>query len=231
MRYVLINSDLTETAVDTEDSVGGEAVVLGTVSKTGYNKITGHTKFDNRPTGGTTDDYAVQVRSESAKETGTHWGVDCETYLKANGTTSLRSVQGVAVVDSGFTATDTTLIGTYGQARADGTVEGSSFMSALYGLVEAGTAITATHVTSCWLDSHQDEAVTGEHDLLYLSNNGDATMDQAIYVYGGDKISKLMKLSTVSGMVSDTAETAGASKKIAIDIDGTTYYINAYAGE
>jgi hypothetical protein len=56
-------------------------------------------------------------------------------------------------------------------------------------------------------------------------------MDQAIYVYGGDKISKLMKLSTVSGMVSDTAETAGASKKIAIDIDGTTYYINAYAGE
>jgi hypothetical protein len=31
-------------------------------------------------------------------------------------------------------------------------------------------------------------------------------------------------------MVSDTAETAGASKKIAIDIDGTTYYINAYAG-
>ena len=206
------------------------ALVAGNTAKTAQNQVRGRLKIDVRPTGGTTEDYALQIRSESAKTTGTHWGIDSETHLKATGATSIRGVQGVAVVDATYTATAVTLIGTYGQARADGTVAGASFMTGLYGLIEASAAITATHVTSAWLDSHQANAVTGEHDLLYMTNNGAAQMDQAIYVYGGDKITSLIKLQTVSGMVADTATTDGASKKIKINIDGTTYYINAYAG-
>lgn len=209
----------------------GNNNVFGNELKTSYNKLQGYTKIDYRPTGGGTNSYALQTRMNIGGTSGAFIGFDNETHLTATGTATLRGTQGVAVVDATYTATGTTLIGTYGQARADGTVAGSSFMAGLYGLVEeGGGAITASHVCSAWLDSHRNTAVTGSHQLLYMTNNGSATLDEAIYIYGGDKITSLMELNTVSGMVSATAETGGSSKKIKITIDGVVHYINAYTG-
>jgi len=213
-------------------AVAGDNNVIGNAEKTSYNKLTGHTKIDNRPSGGTSDDYAQQVRSESAKASGTHWGIDCETHLIVDSGASLRSVQGVAVIDAGKTLTDGGLYGVYGQARADGDVAGNSFMAALYGLIEASSAVEVNHLTSLWLDSHQDNAVTGLHDLLYMTNNGAASLDQMIYMSG--QAEALLSLNTAGGpalnYVSDTAETGGSSKKIKILIEGVTHYINAYTG-
>jgi len=220
----------TNYAVNSVGLATNYPVQLGPVDKTGNNIIKGSIKIDVRPTGGSTSDYAEQIRANSAKASGTFLGLDNETHLVASGSASIMSTRGVAVVDTGYTATASTVIGTYGQARADGTVAGSSFMSGLYGLIEASAAITASHVCSAWLDSHQANAVTGSHQLLYMTNNGAAQMDEAIYVYGGDKITSLMELNTVSGMVSATAETGGSSKKIKITIDGVVHYINAYTG-
>jgi hypothetical protein len=229
-KYLKVNSDASTSDASTAASIGGLITVIGDILKTGYNKICGYTKIDNRPSGGATNAYALQVRTESANTTGQQWGIDCEAHLKATGTASVRGTQGVAVVDAAYTATTSTLIGTYGQARVDGTIAGASFMAGLYGLIGPSTAITATHVTSCWLDSHQAESVTGAHDLLYMTNNGAAQMDQAIHVYGGDKITALLNLDTVSGMVAATATTSGSSKKIKIVIDGVVHYLNAYTG-
>lgn len=234
-RGVEINVPSTKTGLEINGLAvigANNALYAGNTAKTAQNQIRGRLKLDVRPTGGTTEDYALQIRSESGKTSGTHWGIDSETHLKATGSTSIRGVQGVAVVDATYTDTGGTLIGVYGQARADGAIAGGAgFMAGLYGLIEeGGGAIAASHVASAWLDSHRNTAVTGEHELLYMTNNGTATMDQAIYIYGGNKITNLVKLSTVSGMVADTATTDGASKKIKIDIDGSTFYINAYAG-
>jgi len=207
-------------------------IVIGNAAKTGYNKLTGHTKFDNRPTGGTSDDYCVQVRSESAKTSGTHWGIDGETHMKATGTASVRGVQGLACLDATFTATGATYNGLYGQFRADGTFAGSGFGAAIYGLVEASAAITASHICSCWLDSHQVNAVTGNHELLYMSNNGTASLDQVIYASG--QAEAFLHLNTAGGAslnyVTSGAETAGTAKKIKILIEGVPYWINAYPG-
>jgi len=170
---------------------------------------------------------SYEGKSDTVKTSGAFYGLWQDANLNTTGTASSTAILGVATVASGATITGGTIIGTYGQARADGTVAGASFMTGLYGLIEASTAITATHVTSCWLDSHQANAVTGLHDLLYMTNNGAATMDQAIYLYGGDKITNLLSLNTVSGMVSADAA-VGAVKKIKILIDGDTYYLNAY---
>lgn len=206
------------------------AVNIGVTTKDTQNTVRGPLKLDVRPTGGATSDYAEQVRANSGKTSGTFLGFDNETHQVATGTTSVMSTRGVAVVDSTYTVTGGTIVGVYGQARADGTVAGSSFVVGLYGLIEASAAITASHVCSAWLDSHQANAVTGSHQLLYMTNNGAATMDEAIYLYGGDKITSFAKFDTCAGMVSDTATTAGTSKKIKVDIDGVTYYINAYTG-
>jgi hypothetical protein len=179
----------------------------------------------------TTADYNTQLRSESIKTSGTHWGIDSETYLNASGTASIIGVQGVANLSAGFTSTAGTLIGTYGQVRSDGTFNAAGgFLAGLYGLIEASSTTTASHMAAIWADSHQNNPVTGEHELIYASNNGLATMDSVIYVYGGNKITNLLNLSTVTGMVENTATTSGTSKKIKINIDGTTYYINAYSG-
>lgn len=210
----------------------GDTVSIGNAAKTAANTLRGRVKIDERPTGGTTEDYALQIRSESAKTSGTHWGIDGETHLKADGTTSLRGVQGVAVIDGTFTSSGGTLNGIYGQARVDGTLSTSGFVAGIYGLIEASSAITASHVCSAWLDSHQANAVTGNHELLYMSNNGTASLDQVIYASG--QAEAFLHLNTAGGpalnYVSDTATTDGASKKIKILIEGVAYYINAYAG-
>jgi len=203
---------------------------IGDPLKTGSAKLYGSWKVDTRPTGGSTADYGLQLRMESAKTSGSVWGLDGETHVKADGTVSIRGVQGVAVLDSTFTATDAIYIGTYAQARADGTFAGAGFLVASYAVIEASAAITATHVCSQWLDSHQANAVTGSHELAYWTNNGAAAMDQALYLYGGNSITSFVEFNTCSGMISDNAETGGTAKKIKITIDGVTHYINAYTG-
>lgn len=205
----------------------GAIVYIGNALKTGYNRLAGYTKFDYRPSGGGTNSYAVQIRHNVGNTSGQVISLDHEAHIVANGTASLRGVQGVAVVDAGKTVTGGTLIGTYGQARVDGAVAGNAFLAALYGLIEAGTAITAGHVTSLWLDSHQANAVTGEHDLLYMSNNGAASLDQFITATG--QAETLLNINTAGGaalnFVSDGAA-VGAVKKLKIKINGDTYYMN-----
>lgn len=211
-------------------TVGGDTNVIGNTAKTSYNKLTGYTKIDNRPTSNLSD-YSLQVRAESNKTSGTHYGIDNETHLEASGTTSIRSTMGVAVIDSTFTQSGGSLVGVYGQARADGTFNsGSGFLTGVYGLIEeGGGAVTASHVSSAWLDSHRNTAVTGEHELLYMTNNGTATMDQAIFLYGGDKVTNFVSFDTVSGMVAGPSTAAnGTPVKIQIEVNGTPYYINAY---
>ena len=163
----------------------------------------------------------AEYKYETINTSGANYGIYNEAHISATGTASVTASLNAAVVASTFTVTGGTIIGCYGQARADGTVAGASFMAGLYGLIEeGGGAITASHVASAWLDSHRNTAVTGNHELLYMTNNGTATMDQAIYIYGGNKISKLMELNTVSGMVG-AANGAGSDVYIDFTINGT----------
>lgn len=215
-----------------EELFNGAIVYIGNALKTGYNRLAGYTKIDYRPTGGGTNSYALQIRHNVANTSGLVSSLDHEAHIVADGTASLRGVQGLAVVDAGKTNTGGTLVGTYGQARVDGTLAGAAFLAGLYGLIEAGTALTASHVCSAWLDSHQANAVTGNHEILYMSNNGAASLDQVMYASG--QAEALLHLNTAGGpalnYVSDTAETAGSAKKIKILIEGVVYYINVYPG-
>lgn len=172
---------------------------------------------------------SYEGKSDTNRTSGAFTGLWQDANLNVTGTGSATAILGVATNASGATNTGGTLIGTYGQARSDGTMAGKAFMTGLYGLIEASTATTASHVTSAWLDSHQAEAVTGSHQLLYMTNNGAATMDEAIYIYGGNHISSLVTLDTVTGMVTGPGTAAdGTPVKIKITVDGTPYYINAY---
>lgn len=214
------------------DHVTGSSNQIGNYLKTSYNRVTGYTKIDNRPASGTSaGDYALQVRGYHRDTSGNFTGVDCEADLYTTGTGSIRGVAGVAKVRNGITATDSTLIGTYGQARVDtgGVLAGNSFLVGLYGLIEASPAITANHVCSLWLDTHQANTVTGEYSLLYGSENGAEALDQVMY-FRTPAAEKFIEFNTCTEFISETAETGGSSKKIKISIDGTVHYINVYTG-
>lgn len=203
--------------------VNGNFTLNGALSTINYIKLHNHNM--------TAEGYALQIRGELTASTGTIWGIDSETHLRpttgTTGTANVRGVQGVALLASGFTSTNGTLIGTYGQARADGTFNApAGILCGTYGLIEASAAITAAHVCSIWADSHQAEAVTGEHELIYASNNGAAVMDSVMYIYAGNNITNLFKISTATGMVEDaTGQSMTITKKIKLNIDGATVYL------
>lgn len=239
------NPDLGNITVSGTLDVTGNSTFAGTISvtgnstlgastKTAQNLVRGRLKVDVRPTGGTSEDYALQIRSESGKTSGTHWGIDGETHLKASGTAALRGVQGVAVVDSTYTQSGGGLTGIYGQARADGTFNSaSSFVTGVYGLIEeGGGAITASHVASVWADSHRNTAVTGHHELFYGSNNGSAIMDSLFYLYGN--ANAFMEITNgaddgpMAYVTGPGTAANGTPIKIKITHKGTAYFINAY---
>lgn len=196
-------------------------------------RINGITKMFNRPT---TDAFAVQIKSEFTDTDAGHncleVTADCKSALATGGGNT--AVQGVSRLAATYTATGGSLIGTYGQVCNNGTLNGSGIMlAALYGLIEDGGVYTSvSHVASAWLDSHLDKTVTaGEVEFLYMSNNGDTTFDQAMYVYAGNKITNLFNINTASGMLS--ANNAGAVsaqtgyRTIKIVLEGETYYLVA----
>lgn len=102
-------------------------------------------------------------------------------------------------------------------------------------IVDGGTYTAVSHLSGLWVDSHLNKAVTsGLTELIYMSNNGSKTLDQAIYIYGNSgKISNLFRLDSMEevGMITiGLATTADDARKIKISIDGTSYYVNARIG-
>ncbi len=205
------------------------ANVIGNTAKTSYNKLTGFTKIDNRPSTVSAEFYGLQIRAYNRSTgSGNFTGVDSVTDLKATGSGSIRSVQGVATIVSGVTGTDSTLIGTYGQARNDGTTAGDTFMAGLYGLIEEGGGTTvANHVCSAWLDTHAATAITGSYQLLYMTENGATALDQVMYVRAPGAL-VFAEFDTCNEFVGNGAKSGGTAKTIKVSVDGVTHYINAW---
>lgn len=205
-----------------------------------YFRVDGQTKLYNRPL--THDTFALDVKADYKAATGGYSGAFACTmriYPTGDTTTCLgRAGYFSAQLKSGDTITASGgLVGLACIANNGGTLNGSGIMVAgVHAYIDAGGTFTSvSHVCSAWLDSHQEGTVNGSHQLLYMTNNGASTMDQAIYVYGGNKISYLMELNTVSGMASvtngavlaDIKNTANAGY-IKMSVDGTDKYIALY---
>jgi hypothetical protein len=179
----------------------------------------------------TTGDYAYQLRTESNSATGNFFGMDCEVHQLIDRTAG--GVRGISICGR-LTASKTisgsaNLIPFYGVLDIDGTLNSTGIFATGYLGVDAGGTFTAvSHLTSLWLNSAQEGTVNGEHELLYMSNNGASVMDQAIYVYAGNKITNLFTINTATGMVSDatTADyTFTKTRKVKVNVGGETGYL------
>jgi hypothetical protein len=173
-----------------------------------------------------TGDYAYQLRTECNKATGDFFGQDMEVHAMINRTAG--GIRGLSMC--GRIQADKTLSGTsslipgYFLLDVDGAINGSGLFAALVAKIDAGGTFTAIgHLASLWVDSLQGGTVTGNHELIYATNNGESQMDSFIYLYPGDKITYFMVIDTANGMVGD--EVAGdyaftATRKLKVMVGG-----------
>lgn len=194
-------------------------------------EVRGQTKFIYRPT---TDTFGTQIKTEFTGTAAEHSTLDVTADWKANGTTGggLRAISGLARVDSTFSLGSTAnMFGVRGIVQNSGTVSGTGLHAGVYALIEADQAWTSVgHLAARWADSHLVAAPgTGHLSFDYITNNGAAQFEQVWYIYGGNKITNLMALDTVTGMVSATTTgvPGGTIKKIKMLIDGVDYYLVA----
>jgi hypothetical protein len=173
-----------------------------------------------------TGDYAYQLRTESNVATANFFGMDCEVHQMLNRTAGgVRGLSMTGRIQSGKTLSGTAnLIPGYFNLDVDGTINGTGLFAALYSVVSAGGTFTAIgHLASLWVDSQQEGTVTGEHELIYMTNNGASQMDSAFYIYAGDKITNLFTIDTATGLVSEATEadyTFTKTRKIKVNIGG-----------
>lgn len=179
----------------------------------------------------TTGEYAYQLRTEYNGATADFFGMDCETHQLISRTAG--GVRGLSMTGRLTAATTmsgaSNMIPVYGNLDIDGTINGTGLFSAGYFVVSAGGTFTSIgHLASLWVDSHQEGTVTGEHELIYMTNNGASTMDNAFYIYAGNKITNLFTIDTATGMVSDstTADyTFTKTRKIKVVAGGEIGYL------
>lgn len=197
--------------------------------------VSGRARFDNEIKhhfhNVETNQYAYQLRTETLLATTQFFGMDCEVHQAISRTAD--GVQGLSMtarLKAAMTMSGTSsLIPIRGNLDIDGTINGSGLFAAGYFVVSAGGTFTAlSHLSSLWVDSQQEGVVGGNHELIYMTNNGASVMDQAIFVYGGNKISKLFAFDTCGTMISakTDADVAYAHyRKIECTVDGLTGHV------
>jgi len=128
------------------------------------------------------------------------------------------------------------LYGVQGKLIPTGTLSGSSWNAAVFGQLDISAAtINAGQTATLWGDygtsSHTLTDRTGMYGIA-MTNTTAAVLAGQIYLFGG--ATNLLLLNTNSGGVGATYVTAGGGgapggtiKKLAISIDGTTYYLVA----
>lgn len=194
--------------------------------------VRGQTKLILRPT---TEAFGVQIKTEFTGTATEHFANQITADWTAAGVSSggLRADYALARLAATYTMAGTAnLLGAENLLQFDGTVNGSGLHAGNYSaiLAGAGTLTAVGHLAARWADSHLAAAPgSGNLSFDYISNNGAAQFGQVWYVYGGDKITNLMALDTVAGMVAagGTGAPSGTVKKIKMLIDGVAYYLVA----
>jgi hypothetical protein len=197
--------------------------------------VGGMVKFHNRPT---TDAYTLEIKARPTSVTGVYHQVESTVDCRPSTATSAlgaRGISGICRLDSTYTMTGGSLIGSYGQVCNNGTINGSgALVIGQYALIEDGGVYTAVnHLAVSWLDSHLTKTVTaGKKSFQYITNNGTTVFDNVFYIYAGEAITNLFTIeNTKDGNLVSDAVTADYTftkyYKIKVNVGGETAYLIA----
>jgi len=176
-------------------------------------------------------EYAYQLRTETTRTTTIFRGMDCEVHTGASMTAG--GIHGLSMamrVAAAHTVSGTISIAALvGILDVDGTINGASTVCAAghCKVNDGGTFTAVKHLCSLWLDSAQEGTVTGEHEFIYMTNQGASVMDQVFYIAGNtNKITSLMELFECDSIVG-SSNGGGAAVYLDFTIDGVAARITA----
>ena len=182
-------------------------------------------------------EYANEFKGEFLSASGIMDGIAAHYHLGISSAGVMRAILGVAYLDSGFTLSGTSaeaswISGILGSVNVAGVLNGTAVtVTGVYGglgSMVGGTLTECKYMSAIWADSQVTQVpTTGESQLLLMTNGLGATLDQAIYLDGNDRITEFLHIVNADGMVSANAAT-GTVKKIKIYLDDAVYYINCY---
>jgi hypothetical protein len=152
------------------------------------------------------------------------------TTMTSGNLVGVRGVVNYVGASGGF------LYGVEGKLIPTGTLSGSSWNAGVFGQLDISAAtINAGQTAPLWGDYGATSGTLTNTTGMYgiaMTNTTAAILGGQIYLVGG--ATNLLLLNTNAGLVGPTYVTSGASgtpggviKKLAISIDGTTYYIVA----
>jgi len=185
--------------------------------------------------------YGVYSLVTATYGTGGSWAVygDITWSHATSGYPTLYGVAGRATVNDNYTGGTGYVYAVSGELHfTNDTIinNASSVFAALCGVITSSATPTFTtgHITCLYLDNlcdDQDLADTaGINSFIYMANNsGGKALDDAVYLYGPN-VTNFINFNTCSSIISAASASAlhgTLSKKIKINIDGTTYYLLA----
>ncbi len=187
------------------------------------------------------ENVANDFKGEFLRTTGIADGMRLQYTMDADSSGILRSIMSNAYLNTAITLSGGgEIYGISAGVNMLGTVSGATIriaaLQAATGQSVGATLTEAAFISVLSLTNRTGpNLVTGETQILFLEQEGNAfQIDQAIYLFGGDRITEFIHFEDVATMVTvgttqDAAVTADASIAITID-DLGTFYIPAYGG-
>ena len=186
-------------------------------------------------------EYANEFKGEFLSTSGTMDGIAAHYHLGVSSTGVLRSIIGVAYLDSGCSLTGTSGTGSWisgilGSASVSGTLDGTAVMVVgVYGELGSMTGATLTacsHMAAIYGQSKMTKVPSsGESEILLMAHGGGGTLAQAVYLDGSDHVALFMKalnVGTLSAHRSTPNQTATCDGYLKCSVEGHTLYIPLY---
>lgn len=183
-------------------------------------------------------EYANEFKGEFLSTSGTMDGIAAHYHMAASGTGVMRSILGVAYLDTGVTLSGTSaaaswISGILGSVNVEGTINGTAVtVTGVYGglgSMTGGTLTACKYMSAIWADSQVTQVPSsGESQLLLMTNGLGATLNQAIYIDANDRISEFAHFANCATMISTKtdADVAYAHyRKLLVTVDGLPGWI------
>ena len=183
-------------------------------------------------------EYANEFKGEFLSTSGTMDGIAAHYHLAVNSTGVMRSILGVAYLDTGITLSGTSAAGSWisgitGSVNVAGVINGTAVtVTGVYGglgSMTGGTLTACKYMSAIWADSQVTQVPSsGQSQLLLMTNGAGATLNQAIYVDAQDRISEFAHFANCATMISakTDADVAYAHyRKLLVTVDSLPGWI------
>jgi hypothetical protein len=236
-------TNVVKNLVFKKDIFGG--IVLGGITGIGLkidraSNTAGTMKIHCHQLAAVADDvYANEFKGEFLNTTANVMdGIAAHFHMAASNTGTMRSILGVAYLDTGVTlsgtlATGSWISGILGSVNVAGVINGTAVtVTGVYGglgSMVGGTLTACKHMSAIWADSQVTQVPSaGESQLLLMTNGLGATLKQAIYIDANDRISEFAHFVNCATMISakTDADVAYAHyRKLLVTVDGNPGWI------